>query len=380
MKYKVDRKLFDQRILEEQLRQVELQSKYLKDEPLKRSEVDDYNKLKANGWVKNTLVSLGVLFATGVAFIIFILLGNMLITNGRSGNVGKYDIDSSALFEEFKKDGGLPTGTPADNDNKHYLIITYEVPNREWIDDKNTSDISDDESIPFLTDPNHDVYVIYEFSWNAQTEKWSEKKDAYGTIGMLSLTGDDNNNYALDVRTVNLNKLMTDWFMGQEDGWAKTLIRDFFFTAWPLTLVFWLVFILAIVGYAVVLVVGIRYVIRTVISVLKKAGYIASEFVTEVVDTFKSEMPIVEVDKAKELNINEMREMLSNRLEESKLSLAKNTEIVVGTGPELENQKLSIAPVSEENTKKPLVARNEEAVSEKKEKTAKDKMNDIFNQ
>jgi len=48
-RYKVDKKLFDQRILDEQLKQVELQSKYLKDEPLRRSEVDEYNKLKANG-------------------------------------------------------------------------------------------------------------------------------------------------------------------------------------------------------------------------------------------------------------------------------------------------------------------------------------------
>jgi len=163
-KYKVDKKMFEQRLLEEQLKQVELQTKYLKDEPLKRSEVDEYNKLKTGGWVRNTLITMGVVFATLIAFIIFVLLGNMLLTNGRSGNVGKYNINSIQLFEQFKVDGLLPQGTPEDNDNKHYLIITYEVPYQR-IDDRGTPlDTSDDITYTFLNNPNDDVYVIYEFS------------------------------------------------------------------------------------------------------------------------------------------------------------------------------------------------------------------------
>ena len=48
MAIKLIKKKFDEKLLEEQLRSVELQKKYLKDEPLKRSEVDEYNKLQ--GW------------------------------------------------------------------------------------------------------------------------------------------------------------------------------------------------------------------------------------------------------------------------------------------------------------------------------------------
>ena len=106
MAYKVDKKKFDEKLLEEQLRSVELQKKYLKDEPLKRSEVDEYNKLQANGWIKNTLISLGVTFATAIAVVVFVLLGNMLFTNGRTGNVGAYNLNSSDIVAQVKRDLG----------------------------------------------------------------------------------------------------------------------------------------------------------------------------------------------------------------------------------------------------------------------------------
>jgi hypothetical protein len=124
-KYKVDKKLFDEKILEEQLRQVNLQSKYLKDEPLKRSEVDEYNKLKAGGWVRNTLITFGVIFATAIAFIIFVLLGNMLITNGRTGTVGRQNIDSRLVYSSFEDSSIFPV---APNTTNATTYVTYKVP------------------------------------------------------------------------------------------------------------------------------------------------------------------------------------------------------------------------------------------------------------
>jgi hypothetical protein len=66
--------------------------------------------------------------------------------------------------------------------------------------------------------------------------QWMVGKDSYNnsTIGAFTQSttiGKDNDLYALDVKTVNLNNLMTDWFKGQEEGLAKTLIEDFFYTA-----------------------------------------------------------------------------------------------------------------------------------------------------
>lgn len=144
-KYVVDKKLFDQRLLEEQLRQVDLQSKYLKDEPLMRSEVDEYNKLRSSGWVKNTLITLGVLSATAIAFVVFILLGNMLLTNGRTGDVGKFSLNSSDVYTEFVNDDTIyPTPSLEVN---HTETVDYKVPSK------------------FLLDPTHDVYITYRLEW-----------------------------------------------------------------------------------------------------------------------------------------------------------------------------------------------------------------------
>ena len=379
-KYKVDKKLFEQKILEEQLKQVELQSKYLKDEPLKRSEVDEYNKLQASGWVRNTLITLGVTFSTAIAVIIFILLGNMLITNGRSGNVGKVNLDSNEVYSSFlDSEFNLePSQTP-----NAVVYVTYKVPYK-W--DKGTLDLSDD--ITFLLSQRDDVYVDYRLEWrqtgfdvnNAPIVgmgEWIVGRDpstnSIGSFTQSDTLGKDNDIYALDVKTVNLNRLMTDWFKGQEDGFAKTLIEDFFYTAWPLTLVLWMVFIGSIAGYTVVLVVGIRYVIRTVISVLRKAGYIASDFVTEVVDAVKSEIPIVESEEVKEIDFSAMRKQLTKTLEEERVLFEPKED---RKEPVSLNDEKTLS-VKAEQVEKPIT----EPVVEKEktgEKTASDKILDIF--
>jgi len=134
-----------------------------------------------------------------------------------------------------------------------------------------------------------------------------------------------------------------------------------------------MLFILSIVGYLILLVVGIRYVIRSVIGILRKAGYIVSDFATEVVDTIKSEIPVVEVEKAEELNISEMTKMLTQKLEESRQDSEKTTKANI-TDTNTNSPMVDSSPKIEEKPKK-----TEEPI-DKKEKTSKDKINDIFDQ
>lgn len=387
-KYKVDKKEFERRQLEEQLKQIEMQSKYLKDEPLRRSEVDEYNKLKANDWVKNTLISIGVLSATAVAIVIFVLLGNMLVTKGRTGNVGRHDISGSALYESFKEDASFPSVSLTKEAGDK--VVTYKVP-KSYIDDKGTVDTSDDVRYDFLKDSSHDVKVTYVLKWSATLEEdgtWISGKGEWVArrvaddrggyvLGMLLQDGGkDNAKYAIDVKQVDLNTLMTGFFKGQSDGsWAKVLVQDFFYTAWPLTLVFWMVFLLAIVGYAVVLVVGIRYVIRTVIIALRKAGYIASDFVTEVVETVKSEIPLIEADRPEELDFAKIKKQISDKMESEKSKfVAAEVEVVEVPVKKPAKAIAPVAPKAEE-------VQVEEAQPETKKapgKSVEDKMNDIF--
>jgi hypothetical protein len=177
---------------------------------------------------------------------------------------------------------------------------------------------------------------------------------------------------------------MTNWFKGQEEGWAKTMIEDFFYTAWPLTLVLWLVFILSIVGYAVVLVVGIRYVIRTVIVVLRRAGYIVSDFAEEVVDTVKSEIPIVQTDKVEEIDFTEMKNQLSKKIEEEKAKFKPVEDEVVEVAEETKPRKQSTpkseveVEVIEAVEEKPEPEVEEKPKKLEKEKSGADKVKDIF--
>lgn len=385
-RYKVDKKLFDQKQLEEQLLQIETKSKYLKDEPLRRSEVDEYNKLMANNWVKNTLISIGVIAATAVAIIIFVLLGNMLMTNGRTGDIGKESIDSSVLYQSFEESALYPEPALATSGSR---VVTYKVP-YQWTDDNGTVDTIDDVTYTFLLNSSDDVHVIYEFIWRATLEddgswvagngEWivgTTRTSGVTTIGFLSLRDDigkNNDDYTLDVQKVSLNTLMTNFFVGQEDGWAKTLIKDFFYTAWPLTIVLWMVFIGVIVGYATLTVVGIRYVIRTIIVVLRKAGYIASDFAKEVVDAVRSEIPLVESDKVEELDFTEMKDRLEKKLkaDKDKFKSEQESEDVVEEVQLKKTTKKSPEPevVAEEVTT--------EEVDPGKDKSAKDKMMDIF--
>lgn len=390
-RFKVDKKLFDERVLQEQLKQIELQGKYLKDEPLKRSEVDEYNKLQANGWVKNILISLGVIFSTVVAIIIFVLLGNMLITNGRTGQVGKISLDSAAIYEEFKNSrevdpehSDYPENGKIDGELK---IIEHKVPNDTLINDT---------LISFGVKGIDRVTITYRLKWiqkydsvtwlpviiNGENQGyWEVGRDPVTkTIGFLTQDLNTNNSdYQLDEKTVDLNTLMTNWFKGQEDGWAKTMIERWFYTAWPLTFVFWLVFILAIAGYGVVLVVGIRYVIRTIIVVLRRGGYIASDFVKEVVDTVVSEIPIVETEKVEEIDFTTMKNQLEKKLKEDKANFepigeTEKPEVMVQQKPE---KKVVVKPEPVEEpkeTKEPEVTKKLES-----EKSGTDKVKDIFN-
>ena len=166
------------------------------------------------------------------------------------------------------------------------------------------------------------------------------------------------------------------------------MIEDLFYTAWPLTLVFWLVFILAIAGYAVVLVVGIRYVIRTIIVLLRRGGYIASDFVKEVVDTVKSEIPIVEADRPEEIDFAEMKNKIAKKMEEERakykpIGEEDETEVVEKAEArpmrksaikELEPEITEVEV--EEETKEQKI--EEKPKKSEKEKSGTDKVNDIF--
>ena len=411
-KYKVDKKKFDEKLLEEQLRGVELQKKYLQDEPLKRSEVDEYNKLQANGWIKNTLISLGVTFATSIAIVVFVLLGNMLFTNGRTGNVGAHDLNSSDIVAQVKRDLGdelfkqptmlgevkvdAATGLPIYDENGlpiyEVLIVTtidpkpiiYRVPFK-------TSDASDPNHVSkqLLMNENHEVYVVFFIEWRQNYDgankpdggEWlfTDDDGSYGDFYKGRSLGRHNDLYELDIKKTDLNRLMTDWFLGQEDGWAKTMIQDFFYTAWPLTLVLWMIFFIVVAGYLIVMVVGVRYVIRTVISVLRRAGYIASDFVSEVVDSVKSEIPIVETEKVEEIDFTTMKNQLEKKLKEDKANFepigdTEEPEVVVQQKPErkvVAKQELVAEP---EESKEPEAPKKLET-----EKSGTDKVKDIFN-
>lgn len=402
-RYKVDKKKFDEKLLEEQLRSIELQKKYLQDEPLKRSEVDEYNKLQANGWIKNTLISLGVTFATAIAVVVFILLGNMLFTNGRTGNVGAYNLNSSDIVAQAKRDLAVElsepptfikfdevTGLPIYADGvftvKNIIRkpIIYEVPFK-------TSD-----GKQLLMDQNDEVYLIFYVEWIQKSGggEWVFTPNESGSYGDFFVGGNHNYLYELDVKKINLNKLLTDWFKGQEDGWAKAMIEDFFYTAWPLTLVLWMVFFSVVAGYLVVMVVGIRYVIRSIIGVLRRAGYIASDFVTEVVDSVRSEIPIVDKDEAEELDLVEVRKQVQKKLAqddsfgglpEYKFEPEDNLEEDVPKKKESKAEALKEVKEEVKEEDKPVVTVRSEPVDEepkeeeKKESKAQDEITDIFN-
>jgi hypothetical protein len=370
-KYKVDKKLFDERILQEQLKQVELQSKYLKDEPLKRSEVDEYNKLVANGWIKNTLISLGVIFATAVAFVVFILLGNMLMTNGRTGNIKDYNLNSAAIYEAFVQSDYIPEDPAAPPTERLIMNVDYKIPG-----DLLAQAGGREQDI---------VYISYRLVWDSGVGDWIVGRDDDGTIGYLTQSVTERwntNDYQLDSEKIDLNTLMTNWFKGQEDGWAKTMIEDFFYTAWPLTLVLWLVFLLSIAGYAVVLVVGVRYVIRTVIVILRRGGYIASDFVREVFDTVKSEIPIVETEVAEEIDFSEMKSRLEKKIKEEKTNFKPAEE-------EEEEEQIEVVEEIKPKKQVPVRKKTDEEVEEEpevkepsrkmeKEKSGTEKVKDIF--
>ncbi len=151
-----------------------------------------------------------------------------------------------------------------------------------------------------------------------------------------------------------------------------------------------MVFFTVVAGYLIIMVVGIRYVIRTVIGLLRRAGYIASDFVTEVVDSVRSELPIVDEDEAEELDLVEVRKQVQKKLAqddswgglpEYKFEPEDNLEEDVPK--QKESSAASLKEVKEED--KPVVTASPEPVDEepkeekKKESKAQDEITDIFN-
>lgn len=140
-----------------------------------------------------------------------------------------------------------------------------------------------------------------------------------------------------------------------------------------------MVFFLVVAGYLVVMVVGIRYVIRSVIGILRRAGYIASDFVSEVVDSVKSEIPIVETEKVEEIDFTTMKNQLEKKLKEDKANFepigdTEEPEVVVQQKPErkvVAKQELVAEP---EESKEPEAPKKLET-----EKSGTDKVKDIFN-
>jgi hypothetical protein len=132
----------------------------------------------------------------------------------------------------------------------------------------------------------------------------------------------------------------------------------------------------AIAGYAVVLVVGIRYVIRTVISVLRKAGYIASDFVTEVVEAVKSEIPIVETEAVEEISFVEMQHEVQKRLDDIKKSEAEKSIVEQEITPIKKSRVEGSTPAIKEPEVKQV--QQEEVREEKPKKDAVEKIKDIF--
>jgi len=62
-------------------------------------------------------------FSTVVAFIVFALLGNMLITNGRTGDVEKENIDSAVAYIGFEDSEQYPLDPVI---NYTYIVETTE--------------------------------------------------------------------------------------------------------------------------------------------------------------------------------------------------------------------------------------------------------------
>lgn len=152
-----------------------------------------------------------------------------------------------------------------------------------------------------------------------------------------------------------------------------------------------MVFFSVVAGYLVIMVVGIRYVIRTVIGLLRRAGYIASDFVTEVVDSVRSELPIVDEDQAEELDLVEVRKQVQKKLAQDD-SLGGLPEYKFESEDNLEEEDVpkkeessaaSVKEVKEEV--KPVDDVVTEPVDEepkeekKKESKAQDQITDIFN-
>lgn len=388
-KYRVDKKAFEQKQLDEQLRQIQLQEKFLKDEPLKRSEVDKYTKLKVNSGIKNVLVSFGTIFATLIALIIFILLGALLFTRGRTGVLEGHNLDSGAIYQEFLKSIDPPT----DADRGSRRVVDYAL-----------------DSEVHGVEMNDTVIVIYnlyaeEFrNTNAELKlRWKVDRinGSYGTL----LVGDQKDwsvRYVLDNDTakITFTQLLDNFYETMPDGtWAKSLVSSRLLGSSAfLVVVLGIVYFATIIGYLIVLVVGIRYIIRTVIAALRKAGYLVSDFADEVIGAVRDELPVVDEDRAEELDLVAIRKQVQKKLAqddslgglpEYKFEPEDNLEEDVPKQKEsstasLKEVKKEVKEEVKEEVKPVVIASPEPVVEEpkeekKKESKAQDEIADIFN-
>lgn len=379
-RYRVDKKAFEQKQLDDQLKQIQLQEKFLKDEPLKRSEVDKYTKLKVNSGIKNVLVSFGTIFATLIALIIFILLGALLFTKGRTGVLEGRNLDSREIYNKFIEGKEDPT----DADRGSWSVEEYVL---------NSKDHGIEE---------HDtVIVIYKLYAERNTNDELEWKvdrinGSYGTL----LVGGENDwsvRYVLDNDTskITFTQLLDNFYETMPDGtWAKALVSSRLLGSSAfLVVVLGIVYFGTIIGYLIVLVVGIRYIIRTVIAALRKAGYLVSDFADEVIGAVRDELPIVDEDQAEELDLVEVRKQVQKKLAQDD-SLGGLPEYKFEPEDNLEEEEedipkkkeapvASVKEVKEED--KPVVIADPEPVVEepkeekKKESKAQDEITDIFN-
>jgi len=71
------------------------------------------------------LISLGVVFSTAVAVVVFVLLGNMLMTNGRTGDVDVTSLSSNEIYSEFVDSDAYPDNSLYTSEVK---FVEYKVP------------------------------------------------------------------------------------------------------------------------------------------------------------------------------------------------------------------------------------------------------------
>lgn len=357
-RYKVDKKLFEEKQLQDKLKQIELQGKYLRDEPLKRSEVDYYNKLQAASWAKSTLVSFGMLFVTLITFIILILLGNLLFTQGKSGVVDGFNIDSEQAWLAFQKSEQFPEAPlSAGVTDIFYYELNYDELNKKDSKGKTPIDKYFNGINPLHKDSDK-VTILYKMKSEQSKSDidnivWTttKVKGTYGTLLNESTETNWSITYVLDnkIKSKNFTELLDGFYSTMPDGtWAKTIVSARWLgNSMFLVFVLGILYFAVIIGYGMILVVGIRYVVKSIITLLRKTGYLVSDFAQELVSSVKDELPIIDTDPIEEVSFDDMKKQLEERLKRD-----RETEEEALTDEEVTTVKTKIKKEKQKNQKK----------------------------